>query len=169
MKKTIIILLLLIGFSGVETLKAQNQNYLPAEVQRVSQQKFIDAFKTQTGISDEDLPTNAYKVWVNAWFSRVTSQNGVITITPVTWEWNDAHFSKGGVWVQGNSNINYPAESKILNALNDLQMRAEAIMGAKFPPLEGEFPNKYVERILNYLPTGSASIYLETQPNGKSF
>lgn len=154
MKKTIIILLLLIGFSGVESVNAQVQNYLPEYVQRIPQQKFIEAYKKQAGISDEDLPVNAYKIWLNAWFGRVSSQNGVITITPVTWEWNDSHFARNGTWLQGNSDMPYPPESKMLNALNDLQMRAESIMGAKLPPLDGEYPDKYVERILNYLPVG---------------
>jgi hypothetical protein len=167
MKKITLILLLLIGFSGVESLKAQNQNYLPEFVQRVPQQKYVEAFKNQTGISDEDLPTNAYKIWVNAWFGKVSSQNGVITISPVSWEWNDGHFFKSGSWVQGNSNMPYPAESKILNALNDLQMRAEQILGSPLPPLEGEFPNRYVERILNYLPIGVSSV--ASKPQGKPF
>ncbi len=169
MKKTIIILLLLIGFSGVESAKAQVQNYLPEYVQRVPQAKFIEAYKTQTGISDEDLSVNAYKIWVNAWFGRVTSKNGVVTIIPVTWEWNDGHFATGGEWKQGNYNMPYPPESKMLNALTNLQGLAQDILGIPVPPLEGELPKNYVERVLNYLPVGVSFVASQPQPKGKPF
>lgn len=150
-------------------VNAQVQNYLPEYVQRVPQEKFIEAYKTQTGISDEDLSVNAYKIWVNAWFGRVTSKNGVITISPVSWEWNDGHFATQGQWKQGNYNMPYPPKTKILNALNDLQMRAESIMDESIPPLEGELPNDFVERVLNYLPVGVSFVASQPQPKGKPF
>ncbi len=167
MKKTIVLVaILLVALCG-NWVSAQNQNYLPAEVQRVPQQKFIEAYKSQMGVSDEDLPTNAYKLWVNAWFGKVSSKNGVVSISLVTWEWNDSHFARNGTWLQGNSDMPYPPESKMVNALNDLQRRAEAIMGSKLPPLDGEYPNGYVERILNYLPVENSSVTPYSQ--GKTF
>ncbi len=167
MKKIIVLVAILLVTLCGNWVSAQNQNYLPEYVQRISQQKYVDAFKNQTGISDEDLPTNAYKLWVNAWFGKITSQNGVVTIIPVTWEWNDGHFATGGEWKQGNYNMPYPPESKMLNALTNLQGLAQDILGKPLPPLEGEFPSKYVERILNYLPVGGSSVAF--QPQGKPF
>ncbi len=170
MKKTIALAAVLLAALCGNWVSAQNQNYLPSFVQGVPQEKFLKTMEYSLNITDDDIPVYRYAIWVNAWFGTIGSKNGNVFIKHlVTWEWNDGHFATQGQWKQGNYNMPYPPDSKILNALNDLQMRAESIMSESIPPLERELPNDYVKRVLNYLSVRSVSVASQPQPKGKPF